>query len=393
MMTDRAGLVEQGLIVVSPIRLKRVKRVISFGGVRYSVTIQPTEHYSVIPLNNRHHRNPYPEADITYARPYQRSINKMHLQILAHASSSIGMKVFVPLGTDVDQVRREFAKAGLSVQEYDPEYGPPVFGQPPPLNSEFFKVIQDRKEDTYELLGIHPFMEGSDKGMPTTVRGTLMAEERGMRRTGQHLRNIYSGYSQTARVLIDHYKYVYRHEKMIAIVNSNGGTETTTINQLLFDDLTGAVLTFNDIKKGNYDVQVEAGSTLPISRQAKQENALQLYGMNLVDDVEALKFVDGIDVDGVLERKSMYQQLISQLQQFEEELKQTQGTAQRLENQVIQERISRIVAEAKARIQSTTNRFDKAADLFEARSSDQLQIQRERAAMQARQSSALQQQR
>src|SRR5690606_34475160 len=56
--------VRVGAVTVREVLLDRIQLVISIGGQLYWSGYLPIRDYPIVPLNNRHSRNPYPMSDI-----------------------------------------------------------------------------------------------------------------------------------------------------------------------------------------------------------------------------------------------------------------------------------------------------------------------------------------
>lgn len=383
-LSNRRELLAQGMLSATARRMQRVRLLVSAGGVRLLDKTLPTSEYPVFPLQNRWNRNPYPESDVTFARPMQMELNKVHIQILSHAATSTGPLVLIPKGGhDIGKLRQQAMQAGMKILEIDMELGSPVVVQPQQLNAAFFTLAERIKEYINELLGIWPFMQGNPQNLPTNqpYRSTLTMEENSARRHNPKLRVIYGALQVGGRSVIDLAQNLYKREKVLSLVQPNGVIEETPINKLIYEDFSGAVRTFNDVTRGRYDLRVVAGSTLPTSRMAKEERNLQLLAAGLIDDIEALKHMEGIDVEGVLERKSLYSQMQGMIEELEENVKELSGDLQTARRGEVIARMGQVLANFRASVKTNQAnvqaRMDKAADLFEARLADQLQLQRQ----------------
>lgn len=380
----RGQLVASGELFAAQVQEKRIKLVVVAGGLLLYKRILNTSHYPVVPLQNRHHRNPYPDSDIKFARPMQLEINKLHMQILAWAAYAGGMKVFVPKGSDVAEIRRELSKSGISVMLYDPEMGAPVIGQPVPIGSEHYLQIDRLKQSIYELLGIWPWMQGEMQDAPDTFRATIQFEQNGQRRIRQRARKIERSLAQVGRVLVDMIPHMYTERRVLSIVESNNVERQTEINGLLYDTYQQAVIKINDVRAAKLDVIVIAGSTMPVNRHALAEHYIRLYEIGLADDVAVIKHLDIDDPEGLLERKSLYSQLQQTIQQLDAAVKQLSGDLQTAQRESIHAQMRVIVEKFKADLARTVNRADAAEKLYEQRLKDlfanEKQKQRQQAA-------------
>ena len=145
-----------------------------------------------------------------------------------------------------------------------------------------------------------------------------------------------------------------------------------TMNQRLYNDKTGEIDLINDITVGKYDLIVVTGSTLPTNRYAQLELHTNLYEQGIIDQVEVLKKTEVYDMEGVLERQGMIQQLEGQVQQMEEQITDLEGDLQTRdrENVHLKQRVE--VEKFKTQLNKTSNRSDYAGKLFEKRLDDVL---------------------
>lgn len=380
-LTTRREMVGQGLLVARSFRGNRIQILVSVGGRRLFGRLLPISSYPVVPFQNRWNRNPYPESDVTFARPLQMELNKIHMQILAHAATSTGPLVLVSKGQEsMTSIREQASRVGMKIVEVDMELGSPVIVQTQQLSTEFFALADSVRERLYELLGIWPFMQGNPSGLPANqpFRTTLVMQENAQVRLSGRLRDLQGGLRVLGHVVLEMIQTVYTKEKPLRLLQPNGIVEETIVNQLIYDDWTGVVSQINDVTAGRYDVQIKAGSTLPTNREAKEERNLQLFAMGLIDDVEALKHLEGIDVEGVLERKGVYAQQAQAIEQLEDLVKQLQGDLQTSQRELIHARIDALLAKFRENMNRTSNRFEQSQALYRARLSDEFTLAQQR---------------
>lgn len=378
-------LLRRGLLTTVNLPVFRIREVVSIGGVLLYKRNLSTEHYPVVPFNNRHHRNPYPDSDVRFARPIQDSVNKTHALLIAHAATSTNVKVLVPRGTNVKELKSEFVKAGLGVAEYDPEFGPPVIAAPIPLSNELFAKIDRDKQHLYEIFGISPMMWGDATNAPETYRGTLQIEENGQRRMRGKTDDINITLTQLGRVTFDLSREVYTDEKILRLVQPNNIVRETKINELIYDDYSQTVYKLNDITSAEMDIQVVAGSTLASNRWALQEYYMSLFEMGAIDDIALLENSEIPNVEKILERRAAMMQMQQALAQAQEEIKDLKGEMQRRENELFQAKLGLKVERTANRnseaVNKAVNRFDSASQLYDK----ELQLQLQQQQLQAQQ--------
>jgi hypothetical protein len=89
-----------------------------------------------------------------------------------------------------------------------------------------------------------------------------------------------------------------------------------------------------------------AGATLPINRWALLEEYFRWFQAGLIDDIAMIAETDIRNKKQLVDRKSLYSQLQSQLEQMTEAIKDKEGTIETLERQLVQAGIRMKVNEA-----------------------------------------------
>jgi TolA-binding protein len=96
-----------------------------------------------------------------------------------------------------------------------------------------------------------------------------------------------------------------------------------------YDDKSQAIgEMMNDLTIGQYDVNIIGNSTMPSNRWGEWSIYMEAYQAGLIDRTEALMKTDIFDKEGVLQRMDIVQQLQSQLQQAQEQIKNLSGDLQ-----------------------------------------------------------------
>jgi hemerythrin-like domain-containing protein len=75
---------------------------------------------------------------------------------------------------------------------------------------------------------------------------------------------------------------------------------------------------------------------MPINRWALLEEYFRWYQAGLIDDIAMLAETDVRGKENIIERKSLYSQLQSQVAQLEEQVKDKEGTVETLSRQLVQ---------------------------------------------------------
>ena len=378
-IVTNAEMIEEEVIVLNRVMVDRIQRILSIGGLLVDNLIMDVDEYPIVPLMNRHNRNPYPMSDVRFVKPIQEYINKLTSLIIAHASSSTNTKLLIPRGSmDRKQLEEEWSRAGTGVIEYDPELGQPIVAGPIPLPNELYKNKEDAKTSIYQILGIHPLSQGDPSAAPQTYKGTVAIDEYAQRRIKSKLDDIDEMLNQVARVVIQLIQQTYTDEKVVRLMKPDGRTTQATLNKPVYDDFTGEIVgRVNDVTIGKYDLIVVSGSTLPSNRWARFDYYMQLYQAGIIDQVEVLEQTEVADTEGVLERVSVISQQQQTIQALEEELKRIKGDLQTSERESVHDKKRVEIEKFKRQLGRASDKTAKAVELFEARLGDQLGMERE----------------
>jgi hypothetical protein len=105
-----------------------------------------------------------------------------------------------------------------------------------------------------------------------------------------------------------------------------------------------------DYESSRFDVRVIAGATLPLNRWALLEEYFRWFQAGLIDDIAMIAETDIRNKKQLVDRKSLYSQLQSQLEQMTEAIKDKDGTIETLERQLVQAGIKMKVNEASTQV-------------------------------------------
>ena len=105
-----------------------------------------------------------------------------------------------------------------------------------------------------------------------------------------------------------------------------------------------------DYATARFDVRIIAGATLPLNRWALIEEYFRWFQAGLIDDIAMIAETDIRGKEQIIERKSMYAQMQASIEQMQEELKDSEGTIETLERQLVQAGIKQKVMVADGEI-------------------------------------------
>jgi len=196
-------------------------------------------------------------------------------------------------------------------------------------------------------------MMGDTGGQHETYRGMLALDEYGTRRIKQWMTSaIEPALMQVGKSVLQFCQTVYTANKRFRIIQPNDIQEgkDQEINVPIFNDMGEAIGKSMDIAGNKFDIQITAGSTLPVNRWAYLEEMKELMQLGIVDDIAVLAETDIKNKENIVRRKSLYSQLQGQMQQLEEAVKDRDGTIETLERQLVQAGIKGKVMQAEMEI-------------------------------------------
>jgi len=372
--TTIAKLIESEVIEETEYPGDHIYRVMSIGGKLYYKGYTGTSIYPLVPFPNRHKRNPYPLSDVHATIQLQRELNVTRQHIMTHTANVASIRVAMPRGSGkVDDIEEKFNKAGVVVVEYSPEDGgAPHFIYPPQMPSQLYESEQRFSSTIYEQFGIYPFMGNSGAGGGhSTSSGILIMDELAQRRIASKRSDIEYSLNRLGKVNVELIQRHYTKHKVIRLIQPSGRFHEIEINSPLYESYDDKFLErINDVTIGKYDLIMESGSTLPSNRMIRMEYFFKLYSQGLIDQYETLKNMDEVDVEGVMERMGILQQLQGQVEAMSEEIKKLEGDLQTADREAVGarkrvevEKFKAQLAQMKASIDVQINRAkDKAVE-------------------------------
>ena len=370
---DYAYLLKMEMIKVVKVTMRTIRQICVMGDQLLYVRDLPDtlQYYPIVLFQNLHTGTPFPTSDVRLVRHLQEYINKIRSLIVAHAASSTNLKVLLPKGSvDRSEFEREWARAGGVGIEVDYDFGEPKVVAPVALPNELYANEQTAKADIDHQFGLYEMMMGNSAAAPDTYKATVALDEYGQRKIKGKLMDIEAGLTRLGKVMIPFIQQLYTKEKIIRLVQPNNSMTEYAINKRMYDDKGDVIEILNDVSRGQYDVVVVAGSTLPTNRYAQLEIYMEAYRMGLIDQQEVLKKTEIFDIEGVLQRSDMIAKLQGQLEQAMQVIKQQKGDLQTREREVYHSNQSNKLAKFESRLDQITNKAEAAATLFDARLQD-----------------------
>ena len=371
-------LIENGSIEVVIVPTKRIKQCVIMGDKHLYSRVLPIDKYPIVFFMNQHTRTPYPMSDVRMVKGMQEYINKTRSLIIAHATTSTNTKILIPSGSvDMREFEQKWAQPGVAI-EVDFDQGQPTPVQPTPLPNELYSNEMTAKNDIDHQLGLYEMTMGNSAVAPHTYKATVSLDEFGQRKMKSKLADIEAGLNRLGMVAIPMMQQLYTTRKVFRLIQPNNSINEYVINKRMYDDKSQEIKVINDITVGKYDVVVVTGSTLPTNRMAQLEMYMDAYEKGIIDKQEVLKKTEVFDMEGVMQRTDLIQQLQGQLEQATETIKSMQGDLQTREREIYHAKMKAEIEKTKSNLKGTENRAKMSGTLFEKRLDDALgQVKKE----------------
>lgn len=207
------------------------------------------------------------EAVITHLRPAQDQINKNKSMRAAWLNRMLTGKIIAPRSANI--AAESFNDQSGELLRYDHVQGmpePKAFDMPA-IPQYAYKDEEVLKEDINDTAGINDISRGQLPSAGIPAIGMQFLVEQDDTRIGVEVEQHEHSYADLGRILLKFAGEYYKTERLLKI---SGENMEYTIKKFKGDDL-----------KGNYDVTVVRGSTLPGSKVLKRQEILNLYERGL----------------------------------------------------------------------------------------------------------------
>jgi len=293
----------------------------------------------------------------------QQEINKAHQIMLHNANLASNLRWMYEEGSVPEAEWEQYSSSPGALLKYRQGFAAPTPVLPASINNAFYTVTSEGKQDIEYIAGIHSSMMGIAKSQPETYRGLLANDEYGTRRIKAWMSNtVEPALEHLGKVFKDVAQKTYKIDKVFRIVQPEAGQgageeKEVRINIPVYNDFGNAIGKWMDYETAQFDVRIIAGATMPINRWALLEEYFRWFQAGLIDDIAMVAETDIRGKKNLLERKSLYSQLQQQVSQMEESLKDSAGTIETLERQLVQagikEKITKGSLEERKSVQDT----------------------------------------
>ena len=309
--------------------------------------------YPVVPFHFKWTGTPYPISAVSPLIGKQQEINKAHQIMVHNASLGSSLRWMYEEGSIDAETWEKYSSSPGALLPIRPGVERPTPVVPAPLSSAFFQIVQQGKSDMEYLAGVYSSMMGDSAQAGETYRGMLALDEYGTRRIKQWMStSIEPALKQLGKLVLQFSQSTYTAYKRFRLIQASSIQEgkEQEINIPIYNDMGEAIGKSMDIEALKYDVRVVQGSTLPVNRWAYLEELKQLMQLGVVDDIAVLAETDIKNKENIVKRKSLYSQLQGQIQQLSEAVKDSEGTIETLERQLVQAGIKQKVMQADVEI-------------------------------------------
>ena len=309
----------------------------------YEYTL-PFSDYPIIPMPYMYTGTPYPMSAVVPLIGKQQEINKAHQIMIHNANLASNLRWIYQEGSIPEEEWEQYSSSAGALLKYRQGFEPPTPVTPAAINNAFYTITQEGKQDVEYISGIYSSMMGNTKDQPETYRGLLANDEYGTRRIKAWMGSIVEPcLEHLGRVFKEIAQKTYTVNKVFRIVQPEAGQgsehvseKEVEINIPIYNDYGEAISRWMDYATARFDIRIVAGATLPLNRWALLEEYFRWFQAGLIDDIAMLAETDIRGKKKIAERKSMYAQMRSQLEQFEEAMKDKEGTIETLERQLVQ---------------------------------------------------------
>jgi len=323
------------------------------GNITLSEDILPVENYPLVPFMYKWTGTPFSMSAVAPLVGKQQEINKAHQLMIHNASLGSSLRWMYQEGSIDTAYWEKFATAPGALLPVNQGFESPKEVMPAQLSGAFYQIVQNGKADMEYLAGIYGTSMGSPDKDVETYRGLLALDEYGTRRVKQWLKSsIEPSLKQLGEIVKDFSQGVYKAHKVMRIVQPNNieKMKEVEINVPIYNDYGDAIGKWNDYSTAKFDVRIVAGSTLPVNRWAYLAELKELLKLGIVDDIAVLAETDIRNKEKIVQRKSLYSQLQSQLEQLQEQVKDREGTIETLSRQLVQAGIKEKVTQGEKQV-------------------------------------------
>ena len=312
----------------------------------------PITEYPIVPIPYLYTGTPYAMSAVMPLIGKQQEINKAHQIMVHNANLASNLRWLYEEGSVDESEWEQYSSSPGALLKYRQGFQPPTPVLPAPINNAFYSITQEGKSDAEYISGVPSAMMGFTQQQAETYRGLLANDEFGTRRLKSWMSTVVEpGLEHLGKVFQMVAQKHYQIDKVFRIVQPEAGQQAdqdkeVRVNIPIFNDFGDAIGKWMDYETGKFDVRIIAGATLPLNRWALLEEYFRWFQAGLIDDIAMIAETDIRNKKQLVERKSVYAEMQSQIEQMTEAMKDREGTIETLERQLVQAGIKMKVNEA-----------------------------------------------
>lgn len=250
----------------------------------------------------------------------QKEINKRSCQLIENAELIANPKTLIPDGSGIDI--DEWTSRPGEVHPIHGEYEP-KFMIPPPLPGYVFNHLEATKHDVEWISGVNEVMMGQGGGGITSASAINALREAAQTKIRKKVRNRNIGMKQMGNKILSRIQQFYTIPRQIRI---SGDAH-----------LNFATLEARELN-GIFDIIIEAGSAMPVSADAKFQQATTMLELGIIDKEAFLEMAQIPNRDKIVARMREKEQQGQQQQAAQsQQEQQMQGAQQQQSDQAAQD--------------------------------------------------------
>lgn len=154
---------------------------------------------------------------------------------------------------------------------------------PPQLPAALFEIQALDKQDFDAVSGIYDVTQGRRPTGLEAGKAIQALQEAAQTRLRLKVRNLEASLRQLGVQMLALIQQFYTEERVIRLVGGDPrNPRFITINQVIVDN-SGNAVRINDVNTGKYDVEIGVGSTLPVDKARRYEEAKELFQLGVID--------------------------------------------------------------------------------------------------------------
>lgn len=217
----------------------------------------------------------YGESTINDLRPIQKLYNKTRGQIIDSKDSTGKPKILAERGAI--RASKITSEPG-QVLEYEPAYSKPEFWVPPPIPSYVTQEIDRNLSDMADIAGQHEVSQGQTPPGITAATAINYLQEQDDVLLQETAMQIEAAVEKCAKLTLSYINEFWDAPRLVKITGPDGSFDVQAFKSSNLN--------------GNTDIRIEGGSSLPISKAAKQAFILDMMKLGIIEPEKGLEVME-----------------------------------------------------------------------------------------------------